>query len=323
MRLHLYKTAPREMIAAANKLPNRRRKAMLVLMLLAALPAFLFLLFVLNGTLLCDGTTPRGGNVASNMPAGDPDPDKLCVMAFNIAKCFVYQDGITFAERETVESSLNMIARIIRSANPDVVCLAEIVRECGPCDVDQVRFLAQRTGLTNWAFGECFSFGLPFYRMTSGNAIISRYPLNPVCNLNLAGRKPFYITKNSRRALACTVATPGGDLVFWSLHNDSFAPSNNLAQVQQLLEHPLAVNSFMAGDFNASPGDPSIVLIRQSGRYSGVFNGPHTIPAIAPDRTLDYILAPAAWDVQDHRVITNTASDHCAVLTVFRRKPGG
>ena len=298
---------------------TRRRKILLTLAAVLGPPIIVLALFVLNGTLLCDGATPRSGTAQAAAAPPRPQPGELRIMAFNIAKSFVYTGGITFAEREAVEARLKEIAQVIRSANPDVVCLSEIVRECGPCDIDQVRFLAEHTGLTNWAFGECFSFGLPLYRIVSGNAVISRHPLTPLANITLAGRKPFYITKNNRRALACTIHSPAGDFTLWSLHNDTFNLSNNLAQVEQLLAHPLSAASFMAGDFNARPADPSMVLIRDSSRFAGVFDGPNTFPASAPTRTIDFVLAPATWTVREHRVITNSASDHCAVLTVFTR----
>lgn len=238
-------------------------------------------------------------------------------MAFNIAKCFVYGGGWTCATRASVESRLGAIAGIIREANPDVVCLSEIVRECGPRHVDQVTYLAGHTALTNWAFGECFSFGLPFCRMVSGNAILSRYPVRPLANIDLAGRRPFYITKNNRRALAARVEAPAGGMTVWSLHNDSFRPSNNLAQVRQLLADPRSEGAFMAGDFNARPSDASLLALRRSGRFAGVFDGPFTFPAEAPSRTIDFILAPSRYSVVAHAVVANRASDHCAVVTTF------
>ena len=296
-----------------------KRKVLIALLIVLALPAIALALFVLNGLVLCDGNTPRSGTIAAATPAPEPEAGQLRVLAFNVAKCFVYQGGTDFARREAVKSRLRRLSEIIRSANPDIVCLSEIVRECGPCNVDQVRFIAEHTGLTNWVFGENFSFGFPFYRVVSGNAIISRYELDPVDNVSLAGREPFYITRNNRRALACKVVHPEGDLRIWSLHNDSFDLSNNLEQVEQLLAHPFSENAFMAGDFNARPNDPSMALIRDSGRFTGVFDGPNTFPAIEPSRTIDYVLAPRTWELQEHQVIGNAVSDHCAVLTVFRK----
>lgn len=296
---------------------KRRRKVIRIICGILSVPMLLVLLFILNGTVLSDGAIPRSGTVRGVAQPAAAVPQELRVMAFNIAKGFVYEGGGKFAQRQALEARLDAIAGIIRTANPDIVCLSEIVRECGPCDIDQVRYLASRTGLTNWAFGECVSFGLPFYRMVSGNAVISRYPLKTVANLSLHGRRPFYVTKNNRRALACSIITPAGALPFWSLHNDSFDRNNNLRQVQQLLAHPDSQGAFMVGDFNARPTDPAMLEFQNSARFVGVIDGPHTFPSSAPVRTIDFILAPPTYEVLTHTVIPNDASDHCAVMTAF------
>jgi endonuclease/exonuclease/phosphatase family metal-dependent hydrolase len=299
------------------------RRALRTCLGVAVVPVVVLALFTLNGVVICDGTSPRSGITQSTVGAQRLQPEGIRLMAFNIAKCFVYSDGMQFASRAEVQGRLEDIAEIIRDSDSDLVCLSEIVRECAPCNINQVEYLAQRTGLTNWAFGECFSFGLPFCRVVSGNAIISRYPLVAVTNLTLAGRKPFYVTKNNRRALVCQITTDEGAFMLWSLHNDSFIRSNNLAQVRQLLGHPSAIDSFMAGDFNARPFDPSMLEIKSSGRFTGVFDGPNTFPSSSPTRTIDFVLAPTNWTVKAHSVITNLVSDHCAVLTVFNRKETG
>ncbi len=298
----------------------RRSTAIRVSLVLLALPVLLLVLFVLNGTVLCDGTRPRCGTVGTPVSESVREDGELRLMAFNLAKCFVRSGRFGFAERATVTRRLDAIAGIIRAADPDIICLSEVLRECGPCDVDQVRFLAEKTGFAYWTFGECSSFGLPFYRTVSGNAILSRYPLRPLANVSLAGRKPFYVTRNSRRALACSADTPYGELMVWSVHNDSFNLSNNLVQVRQLLDHTLSRDAFMAGDFNAEPDDASICAMRDCGRFAGVFRGPKTFPVDAPCRTIDYVFAPDSWVIREHRVITNAVSDHCAVLTAFSPK---
>ena len=91
------------------------------------------------------------------------------------------------------------------------------------------------------------------------------------------------------------------------------------AQVEQLLAHPLADEAFLAGDFNAQPTDPSMVLVRESARFIGVFDGPNTFPAHEPSRTIDFVLAPTNYTVLTHHTIRNAASDHCAVFTSFAR----
>ncbi|MFC1601605.1 endonuclease/exonuclease/phosphatase family protein, partial [Candidatus Sumerlaeota bacterium] len=124
--------------------------------------------------------------------------------------------------------------------------------------------------------------------------------------------------RNNRRALWCAAQLGGHRVLLASLHNDTFVGPNNLAQTKQLLEFAASGDCLLVGDFNAKPDSASIVLLRDSGKFSGEFDGPPTFPAPEPTRTIDYILAPPAWQLLEHRVIHDDASDHCPVLTVFR-----
>ena len=300
------------------KAMKRRRKILLALLGVASIFVSVLGLFVLNGLVFCDGNVPRSGILLGAEAAPEPCDGQFRIMAFNIAKCFVYKGGIRFSDRQEVVTRLEEICDIIRNANPDVLCLSEVVHECGPCNLDQVHFISQRTGLAYWAFGENFSFGLPFYRIVSGNAILSRYPLHSIANIDLAGRKPFLITKNNRRALLAEVEVPEVKaLKVWSIHNDSFNLSNNFNQVKQELAYDESDRVVMAGDFNTTPDSDSMRLIQQSDRFSGIFNGPKTFPSHSPNKTIDYVFGLGSWQCLDHQVIMNNASDHCAVLTAF------
>ena len=212
------------------------------------------------------------------------------------------------------------LAELVRTSQPDLLFLSEAVWEGGWGGVNQVTELAGATGLTNYVFGENFCFGWPGHRLISGNAILSRGPaLRARANLDLPGRRPFWITRNNRRALRAEWGDAADALRLVALHNDSFVPTNNLAQVRYLLERAGSGPEVWAGDFNATPESDSLRLLRQSGRFTGEWAGPPTLPNEAPDRTIDYVLGPAAWTVVAHRVLTNRWSDHCAVVTTFRR----
>jgi endonuclease/exonuclease/phosphatase (EEP) superfamily protein YafD len=76
----------------------------------------------------------------------------------------------------------------------------------------------------------------------------------------------------------------------------------------------------LAGDFNAKPTDESIMLVTDSGRFDGAFDGPPTFPADAPDRRIDYVFAPVAWEHVETRVLDTRASDHRPVVATFRVK---
>ncbi|MEZ4528627.1 MAG: endonuclease/exonuclease/phosphatase family protein [Desulfobacterales bacterium] len=183
--------------------------------------------------------------------------------------------------------------------------------------MDQIAELAEATGMHMWAFGENYNFGLPFYRIVGGNAILSRFPIEGLSNMTLVGRQPFYVTKNNRRALWCSAHVGNQEILLASLHNDSYSRKNNLAQAQQILAYVGNRDAILAGDFNAAPHEPPMKVFSESRHFSGVFDGPFTFPAGKPKETIDFILGPASWEVLEHRVIASDASDHLPVLTVF------
>jgi endonuclease/exonuclease/phosphatase family metal-dependent hydrolase len=305
-------------------MPRLTPRRLLWILPLATVLLGLFL-FVLNGTLLSSGETPLAGTTthpAAALPAKDP-PFQVKILAWNIAKCFVYQEGsgIWFELRETIEERLGRMAAVINAEKPDLVFLSETIKECGPCPVDQVANLALATGMHSWAFGENFNFGMPGYRIVGGNAILSRWPLTAVANPSLVGRKPFWVTKNNRRVLWASVDLAGKPLLLASIHNDSFDLNNNLKQVQQILDFLGDRPAILAGDFNARPADSSMEWLRLGGRFSGAFEGRDTFPSDKPDRRIDFILAPAGWELVEERVIAEEVSDHRPVVAVFRVAP--
>ncbi len=278
------------------------------------------LLFAVNGLVLAHNEEVVTG--LTSHPAVPPAKEDsgnitLRVMSWNVAKLFVHNGGLSFDPPEKARKRLQSMADLIRAEKPDIVFLCEIIKECTPCPVDQIAELAEATGMHMWTFGENYNFGLPFYRIVGGNAILSRFPIQGVTNLNLIGRQPFYVTKNNRRALWCSARIGEQEVLMASLHNDSYSRKNNLAQAQQILAYTGKRDTLMAGDFNAAPHEPPMKVFSESNLFSGVFDGPFTFPAGKPRETIDFILGPAAWEVLEHRVIASDASDHLPVLTVF------
>lgn len=295
-------------------------RAMLILCVLALIPV---LLFAVNGLLLANNehvVTGQTQHPAVHPAREDSGEMPLRIMSWNVAKLFVHNGGLSFDPPEKARKRLESMADLIRSENPDIIFLCEIVKECTPCPVDQIAELAEAAGMHMWAFGENYNFGLPFYRIVGGNAILSRFPIEGVTNLTLAGRQPFYVTKNNRRALWCSARIENQEILLASLHNDSYSRKNNLAQAQQIADFAGNRDTLMAGDFNAAPHEPPMKVFSESGHFSGVFDGPFTFPAGKPKETIDFILGPASWEVLEHRVIASDASDHLPVLTVFRMK---
>lgn len=298
---------------------SRRRRR--VLWIVVAIAALFVALFALNGLVLADRTTPRMRHLADvpTVPTKSA-PGEVTFVSYNIAKGFAHKGGTRFDTRENVERRLRRMAELIRAEQPDAVFLSEAITELAPCNVDQVAFLARECGLPFVCFGENANFGVPFVRAVGGNAILSRTPLTPVANIDLTGRKPFWITKNNRRALFASAEFGGKPVLMASLHNDSFDMRNNEAQTRQLLEFVGDRPAILAGDFNNRPKDRSIALIRDSGKFAGEFDGAPTFFEGTRAERIDYIFAPAAWELLESRVIADDTSDHRPLVCRFRVK---
>ena len=299
--------------------PPRRRRLCRFAAVTLALALLLVGLVALNGLVLADRQTPRLRHLA-DVPATPTasGPGEVTVVAYNIAKGFAHRGGLRFDSRAAVEERLRKMAAVVRAERPDLVVLSEALTELAPCNVDQVALLARECGLPHVASGENYNLGVPGARVVGGNAVLSRTPLAAVANIDLAGRQPFWVTKNNRRALFVSAQVGGRDVLVGALHNDSFDMRNNAAQARQLLDFISDRPCILAGDFNNKPDGESIKLIRDSGRFGGAFDGPPTYFEGARAERLDYIFAPAAWELLDHRVIPDDTSDHRPLVCRFR-----
>ena len=297
--------------------PKRRRWWRIPLLIMALLVVVPLGLFTLNGTLLANGERGVGGTLPDITPPATAD-ETVTVVSYNVAKGFAHKKGMEFDTASAVRARMVRMAEAVRAENPDLVFLSEVMTECTPCPVNQLEELARGCGLPHWAFGENYCFGLPFYRVVGGNAILSRTPLTPVANISLSGRKPFWDTQNSRRALFATSEVRGRTVLMGSLHNDSYDIRNNATQVREELNFVGDRLCILAGDFNAKPTDEPIKLLKESGRFAGAFDGLPTFPADAPEKRIDFVFAPPDWEHIDTRVLDTRASDHRPVVARFR-----
>jgi endonuclease/exonuclease/phosphatase family metal-dependent hydrolase len=296
-----------------------RRRLRALLAAIVGVPLALLGLFALNGLVLASGEEPfvraEREHAAGRLKAGD----EVTVVAFNIAKAFVHRGGGDFRDVADVEARMKRIADVVAAEKPDLVFLSEAVWECAPCPVDQVARVADACGLRFRGFGENYNQGLPFFRIAGGNAILSRFPLHEVANFDLAGRKPFWVTSNNRRALFCEVEIDGArPLLLGAMHPDSFSRANNATQIRQILDWLGDRPALLAGDFNSRPHEGGMQAIKATGRFVGEIEGVGTLRAVTPHERIDYVLAPAPWEHLGTRVIDSDASDHNAVVARFR-----
>lgn len=298
---------------------SRRRRR--VLWVVVAVPLLFVALFALNGLVLADRRAPRMRHFAEVPVAPTRSaPGEVTFVSYNIAKGFAHKGGLKFETRANVEAKLRQMAAIIRAEQPDAVFLSEALTELAPCNVDQVAFLARECGLPFVATGENYNVGVPLCRVVGGNAILSRTPLTPVANIDLAGRKRFWVTQNNRRALFVSAEFAGKPVLMAALHNDSFDMRNNEAQTRQLLDYVGDRQAVLAGDFNNRPEERSIKLVRESGKFAGAFDGPPTFFEGKRAERIDFIFAPAGWELLESKVIADDTSDHRPLVCRFKVK---
>ena len=291
-----------------SKITRRWRR---LLAAAASLVLLLLALFLWNG-IEDSWMIPESG--VTSHSAVEPG-EHLTIMAWNLAKCDFHQGGLDFKSTDAVRDRLDEIAEVVHSENVDLLFVSEVVLEAAPCLVNQVEYLAEQAGFHAWCYGDNYSFGLPFVRIRSGNAILSRFPLTADRVEQLRGETSVWNPTGARRVLWAEVELGGKSLACASIRNDSIDLENNAAQTADILAELGPEPVLIAGDFNAEPGDEPMELWRESGRFRGVFDGPATYPAKAPYRRIDTVLVPQTWPAgATSRVLDVDLSDHEPVV---------
>ena len=214
--------------------------------------------------------------------------------------------------------NLDVIARVITDADPDLVALQEVdynTRRSG--QIDLATELGKRTHLTP-LFGRAMYYDGGEY----GEGILSKYSFIRTRNVPL----PSTPGNEPRTALEAVVVLPSGDTIaFIGTHFDHLKPeTDRVAQAEKINEvftsgpYP----AILAGDLNAQPGSNPINILEEiwSATYDKI-NPEPTFPSDAPGITIDYVMHfPAGrWEAVETEVICDSiASDHCACLVTLK-----
>ncbi|MDW8061007.1 MAG: endonuclease/exonuclease/phosphatase family protein [Thermomicrobium sp.] len=222
--------------------------------------------------------------------------NELIVVTYNI------QSGYDGRDRWNLEAT----ARVIESAQADVVLLQEVSRGwLVTSSADQLVWLARRLGM-HASWGPASEDGL------WGNAVLTRS--RPLETRTVR----FGRTQNLRRgAVAVRLATPTGSLCVASTHLDDPRPATEvrLAQIEELLAFLEACRPLvLGGDFNADPESPEIAALRERGLIDAAATIGATASTSADQRRIDYVFVSEGIEILAGRVPTATASDHRPVL---------
>jgi endonuclease/exonuclease/phosphatase family metal-dependent hydrolase len=201
---------------------------------------------------------------------------------------------------------LERLAKIIRTAEPDVVALQEVDRKTRRASgVDQAAELGKLTGM-HAEFGKAMNYSGGEY----GQIILARDKPAKFDVIRLPGSPP----REPRIAIAATLKARGGlpELIFIGTHLCHQSSDDRLAQAKKLNEaypadSPLV--AILAGDLNARTDSAPM---REIGRQWS-----DTVPG---RNKIDYVLVRPGdpWRVIEAKVIPEpVASDHDPILVVL------
>ena len=214
--------------------------------------------------------------------------------------------------------NLDVIARVITDADPDLVALQEVDFNTNRSGhIDLATELGIRTHMAP-LFGRAMYYDGGEY----GEGILSKYTFIRTRNVPL----PYTPGNEPRTALEAVVVLPSGDTIaFVGTHFDHLNPeTDRVAQAEKVNDvftsSPYPI--ILAGDLNAQPGSNPIKILEEiwSASYDKI-NPEPTFPSDAPGKTIDYVMhfPEERWKTLEIKVICDSiASDHCAFLVTLK-----
>jgi len=213
--------------------------------------------------------------------------------------------------------NLDVIAKVIKDANPDFVALQEVDFKTNRAKkYDLVTELAWRTKLVP-LFGKAMNFDDGEY----GEGVLSKYTFLSSRNVAL----PYTRGNQPRAALEIVTAVASNDTIaFVGTHLDHLKDEKDrIAQVKKINE-VFSLNSYptiLAGDLNATPGSTPINILEKMWSVSyDKEDVKYTFPSKNPSKKIDYVMfyPKDRWRVLETKVIKDSiASDHCAYLVIL------
>lgn len=219
------------------------------------------------------------------------------------------------------DNNLDVVAKAIRNANPDIVALQEMDYKTNRANkLDVTSEIALRTNMVS-IFGKAVDWDGGEY----GQALLSKYTFLKTEKLEL----PTHQGNETRIAIESLLVLPAGDTIrFVGTHLDHQKEGlERIEQAEELNRRFLNDNipNILAGDLNDIPDSETIEILEANWGLSYNPKAPTpTFPSHAPEKKIDYIMfyPKGRWKVVETEVLCDkVASDHCAVLVVLELLP--
>ena len=231
-------------------------------------------------------------------------PKQLRVLTFNILH------GATLKG----DFDLDLIAKVIKDANPDIVAMQEVDWKTNRAKkLDLVTELGLRTGMLPF-FGQAMHYDGGGY----GEGVLCKHVVSYAKNHLLSYTKG----NEPRSALEVRFIKSGlPEITFVATHLDHTSGGDRVSQVKDMTKlFKGKKNLIIAGDLNATPESKAISILKKRWNLSAGDNFEPTYPSKAPKVKIDYIMMSKGsnWKVKETKVIDEkVASDHCPYLVVY------
>lgn len=332
-------------MATVNTSPTkpslRRRRWFRVLLVPAVLLLFVLAWFILS-RVTAPWTSIRFGEV-KGVAAGAPaeEPASLRILCYNIAHGRGADTTSNF-EGGTAEERLQRlhdIAVYLREENADVVVLNEVdFRTSWSHNTNQAEFLAREAVYQYWLEQAHYIASIPFVGIRSGNAILSRFPIESAEIIDYPGPYPWrtLVVGHKQGALCSIQISPSRSIQVIPIHlnprqeNLKVESARILLRVLETTSDPL----ILAGDFNSTPaGFPVYEQDAAGDNAMDLLIGPEAFHTIVPSPTdetaltfhtryrqkaIDWILGGNGVKVIDMQVPEIRWSDHYPVVAEVR-----
>ena len=231
---------------------------------------------------------------------------------------------------------LKSIGQKIREFDADVVVLNEVDFDTVWSNhEDQPSVIAEVAGYPHIVRQRNYNIVFPFARWRFGNAMLSRLPIVSAEFIGFEPRSGLEsaLAGNHDSVVVTLDAGKGRTFKVWAVHLEVRDEATRARAAEQIVGEcdDLTV---IAGDFNSSPtgfkvrkeaadGANAIDTLMASDKFrffpkTDPNAATMTFPSEAPDRCIDWIVAPRSWRLVDGEVVQSDLSDHLPVVTEWQ-----